>query len=185
MIQKATAICSHQLSQLGIGIIITTNSTCTHASHLMQCVGETSNRPGNSAPVRPWFSVLRFLIFPQTKITFEMGEISDRRWDSGNYAGTAVGDWENCVRSQGAYFEGDWSVTVLYTMFLVSFGFFNKCLCFSYCLAVYFLGRPHICFFLTSFAFFHPVCWHPLPSTTVSVFQVSRPLFLFCCSLPV
>ena len=28
--------------------------------------------------------------------------------------------WENCVRSQGTYFEGDWNIIVLYTMFLVS-----------------------------------------------------------------
>ena len=27
--------------------------------------------------------------------------------------------WENCVRSQGAYFEGDWGIIVLSTMFLV------------------------------------------------------------------
>ena len=32
----------------------------------------------------------------------------------------ADGDWENCVRSQGAYFEGYWGVIVLCTMFLVS-----------------------------------------------------------------
>ena len=28
--------------------------------------------------------------------------------------------WENCVRSQGAYFEGDWGIIVLCIMFLVS-----------------------------------------------------------------
>ena len=33
-------------------------------------------------------------------------EISDHQWDSGKYDGEADGDWENCVRSQGAYFEG-------------------------------------------------------------------------------
>ena len=27
--------------------------------------------------------------------------------DSGKYNRAADGDWENCVRSQGAYFEGD------------------------------------------------------------------------------
>ena len=30
------------------------------------------------------------------------------------------------MRSQGAYFEGDWGITVLCTMFLVSCIFFNK-----------------------------------------------------------
>ena len=29
--------------------------------------------------------------------------------------------WENSVRSQGAYLEGDWGIIVLCTMFLVSF----------------------------------------------------------------
>ena len=28
--------------------------------------------------------------------------------------------WENCVRSQGAYFQEDWGIIVLFTMFLVS-----------------------------------------------------------------
>ena len=51
--------------------------------------------------------------------------------------------WENCVRSQGAYFEGDWGVIVLYTMFLVSCIFFNKCT-FSYYMAGYFLNHPCI-----------------------------------------
>ena len=41
--------------------------------------------------------------------------------------------WENCVRSQSAYLEGDWGVIVLYAIFLVSCIFFNKCLHFSYC----------------------------------------------------
>ena len=67
----------------------------------------------------------------KTKITFEREEISDHQWDSGKYNWAADGDWENCVRSQGAYFEGDWGVIVLYTMFLISDIFFNKCLYFS------------------------------------------------------
>ena len=40
--------------------------------------------------------------------------------DSGKYNGADDGDWENCVRSQGAYFEGDWGIIVLCTVFLVS-----------------------------------------------------------------
>ena len=57
-------------------------------------------------------------LFP--KLTFEREEISDPWWDSGKYDRAADGNWENCVRSQGAYFEGDWGVIVLHTMFLVS-----------------------------------------------------------------
>ena len=41
--------------------------------------------------------------------------------DSGKYDdGAADGNWENCARSQGAYFEGNWGITVLCAMFLVS-----------------------------------------------------------------
>ena len=59
------------------------------------------------------------LAFPKTKITFERDEISNHWWDSGKYNRTADGDWDNCVRSQGAYFEGDWGIIVLSKMFLV------------------------------------------------------------------
>ena len=97
------------------------NNTLAHASRLMQSFfGETSSHPGGSAPLQPRFGVLWLLAFPQTKITFEREEISDHWWDFRKYNGAADGDWENCVRSQGAYFEGDWGIIVLGTMFLVS-----------------------------------------------------------------
>ena len=106
---------------------------CGH-SHIMSHAGildETSNHPGNSAPLQMRFGALRLLAFPKTKITFEKEEISDCQWDSGKYDGAADGNWENCVRSQGAYFEGDWRVIVLCTLFLISWIFSNKCLYFS------------------------------------------------------
>ena len=93
--------------------------------------GETSNHPGNSTPLQPRFGSLWLLAFPKTTITFEREEISDRLWDSGKYNGTADGNSENCVRSQGAYFEGDWGITILCTVFLVFCIFFSKCLYFS------------------------------------------------------
>ena len=67
---------------------------------------ETSNPPGDSAPLKPRFGGLRLLAFSKTKITFQREEILDCQWDSGKYDGAADGDWENCVRSQGAYFGG-------------------------------------------------------------------------------
>ena len=76
----------------------------------MSCVGffdETSNPPGDSAPLQPRFGTLRLLAFPKTKVIFEREEISDLPWDSGKYDGVTDGNWENCVRSRGAYFEGD------------------------------------------------------------------------------
>ena len=91
--------------------------------------GKTSNHPGNSAPLKPTFGTLQLLAFPKTKITFEREEISDHQWDSREYDRAADDDWENCVRSQGAYFEGDWGVIVLCTVFPVSC-IFNKCLYF-------------------------------------------------------
>ena len=84
------------------------------------------------------------LTFPKTKITFEREEISDCWWDSGKDDRAVDGDWENCVRSQAAYFEGDWGIIVLCTMFLVSCIFFSKCLYFSYKMAIYFPDRPRI-----------------------------------------
>ena len=36
----------------------------------------------------------------------------------------------NCVRSQGAYFERNWGIIVLCSVFLISYIFFNKCLYF-------------------------------------------------------
>ena len=107
--------------------------------------GETSNHPGNSAPLQPRCGSLRLLTFPKTKITFEREGISDCWWDSGKYTGAADGNWENSVRSQGAYFEGDWDVTVLCTMFFVSCIFFSKCLYFSYYMAGHLLDRSCVC----------------------------------------
>ena len=79
-----------------------------------------SNHPGDSGPLQPRFGTLRFLAFPKTKITFKRKEVSDCWWDSGKYDGAADGNWENCMRSQSAYFEGDWGIIVLCTMFLIS-----------------------------------------------------------------
>ena len=98
-------------------------------SHEVFC--ETSNHPGDSAPLQPRFGTLGLLGLPKTKIIFEREEISDCWRDSGKYSRVADGDWENCVRSQGAHVEGDWGVIVLHTMFLVSCIFFKKNLYFS------------------------------------------------------
>ena len=122
------------------------NSAPTHASCLScRVFGPVSNHPGDSAPLQHRFGTLQLLAFPKTKITFKREEISDHWWDSGKYNGAADGDWENCVRSQGAYSEGNWGIIVLCTMFLVSCIFFKKYLHFSYCMAGYLLDR--LCIF--------------------------------------
>ena len=71
-------------------------------------------------PYSPDLAPCDFWLFSKTKITLEREEISDHQRDSGKYDGAADGYWENCVRSQGTYFEGDWGVIVLCTVFLVS-----------------------------------------------------------------
>ena len=110
---------------------------------------KTSNYPGDLAPLQPRFGTLRLLDFPNTKIAFEREETSDCQWVSGKCNREADGDWKNCVRSQGAYFEGDWGVIVLGTIFLVSCIFFNfsyilYLLYFSCYVAGYLLDRPRI-----------------------------------------
>ena len=112
MIQKAAAVCTWGLAASS------RQGTCTCLTCHADCFGETSNHPGDSAPLQPRYGALKLLAFPKTKITFEKEEISDHWWDSGKYNEEVNGDWENCVRSQGAYFEGDWGVIVLCTCFL-------------------------------------------------------------------
>ena len=134
MIQKATARGNWWLAAS------LWQCACSCITSHAEFFGKTSNHPGDSAPLQPRFGTLGLLDFPKTKITFEREEeISDRRWDSGKYDGAADGNWENCVRSQGACFEGDWDVIVLCTMIFVSCIFFNKCLYFSLYMAGYFL----------------------------------------------
>ena len=111
------------------------------SQHARSCItshaeffGETSNHSGDSVLLQLTFGALWLLAFPKIKITFEREEISDHQWDSGKYNRAAEGDWENCVRSQGAYFEGDWSIIVLHAMFLVLY-LLQWCLYFSYYMA--------------------------------------------------
>ena len=138
MIQKATAMGNWWLAASS------RQYTCSCITLCAEFFSETSNHPGDSVPLQPRFGTLWLLAFPKIKITFEREEISDYRWDSGKYNGTADGDWENCMGSQGAYFEGDWGVIVLCTMFLVFCIFFNKRLYFSGYMAAYLLDRSHI-----------------------------------------
>ena len=134
MIQKAAAMGNWWLAA----------SSQQHA-HLcitsLAVFSETANHPGDSAPLQPRFGALWLPAFPKSKVTFEREEISDYWWDSGKFDGAFDGDWENCVKSQGA---GDRAVIVLYTVFLVSCIFLNKCLYFSYYMAGYLPDRPRI-----------------------------------------
>ena len=137
MIQKAAAMGSWWLAALSPQCI------CSYIIFPAEFFCETSNHPADSAPLQPRFGALWLLAFTQTKVTFERQKISDLQWDSRKNDRAADGDWENCMRSQSAYFEGDWGVIVPCTMFLIYF-FFNKCLYFSYYMAGYLLARPRM-----------------------------------------
>ena len=76
-----------------------------------------------------------FWLFPKLESPLNGKGSQTINWDLGKHDRTADGNWENCVRSQGDYFEGDWGVIVLCTMFLVSCIFFSKCLYFSHYMA--------------------------------------------------
>ena len=117
-------------SAMGNWWLAASSQQWTHSCVSCRAFWQTSNPPGDSAPLQPRFGALRLLAFPKTKITFERGEISDHQWDSGKYDGAADRYWENCVWSQSAYSEGDWGIIVLCTVFLVSCIFFKKCLFF-------------------------------------------------------
>ena len=130
----------HSYGQLLIGSFITTMCLLMHPISC-RAFCKTTNRPGDSTPLHPWFGTLRLLAFPKTKITFERKETSDLWWDSGEYDGAADGNWETCVRSLGAHFEEDWEVIVLCTMFLISS---SINIYFSYYMAGYRLDIPHI-----------------------------------------
>ena len=114
MTQKATAVATGDWQ-------LHHDKVPTHASHLLQSfLAKHQITQVTQPPYRPDLVPCDFWLYPKTKITFEREEISDPWWDSGKYNGAAHGDWENCVRSQRAYFEGDWGVVVLCTMFPIS-----------------------------------------------------------------
>ena len=136
MIQKATAVGHWWLATSPW------QRACSCITCCAEFFDETSNHPGDSAPLQPRFVTLPLLAFLKTKSTFEREEISDCRWDSGKYDGAADVNWENCVRSQGASFEGDSGIVVV--MYSVSCFFFNTYLYFSYYMAGCLLDRPHI-----------------------------------------
>ena len=122
MIQKATAMSKWWLAasswQCAYSCII------SHA----EFIGETSNYPGDSAPLQTRFGTLWLLAFSKLKSPLKGKRYQTIDEIQTKYDGTADGDWQSCVKSQGAYFEGDPGILVLYTVFLVSCICFNKCL---------------------------------------------------------
>ena len=101
--------------------------TWSHITSHAEVSGKTSNLPSDSGPLQPRCDSLRLLAYPKAKITFEREEISDHQWGSRKHDGAADGNWDNCMRSQSACFEGDRGIIVLPTVFLVSCIFIKKC----------------------------------------------------------
>ena len=112
MIQKAAAMGSWWLAAS------LWQHACSCFTSYAEFFGKTSNHPGDPAPLLSRFGALQLLASPKTKSIFEREEISDHWWNLGNYNGTDDGDWENCVRSQRAYFEGDWGALSYIQCFL-------------------------------------------------------------------
>ena len=80
---------------------------CSCITSCTEFFGKTPNHPGDSAcPLQLKLAPCDFWFFLKLK-SLEREETSDHRRDSGEYDGVADGVWENCVRSQGTYFEGD------------------------------------------------------------------------------
>ena len=91
--------------------------------------GETSKHQGDSAPYSPDLVPCDLWLFPKLKWPLKgkrfqtIDEIQENTMGQLMVIGRTV-------RSQCSYFEGDWGVIILCTMFLVSCMFFTKCLYF-------------------------------------------------------
>ena len=131
-----------QLWSLVIGSFITTTHLLVHPVSC-RVLAKPQITQVTQRPLQSRFGTLRLLAFPKIKITFEREGFSDCAWDSQKYNRAADGDWKNCVRSQGAYFEGDWGI-IICIMYNVPCIVFNKCLYFSYSMAAHFLDKPHV-----------------------------------------
>ena len=122
MIQKAAAVGNWWLAA-------SSWQRAPHAWHLVQSFLATHQiTQVTQTPYSPGMVPCDFWLFPKLKSPLKV-----KRFQTINeiQENTTEKVTENCERSQGAYFEGDWGIIVLCTMFLVSCVFFNKCLYFS------------------------------------------------------
>ena len=139
---------SHSYGQLVIGSFITT--TCLQSFLVKHQMAQVTQ-----PPPQPRFGAHDFWLFPKLKSPLKGRDfrrsVRCRKMQQGSWwqFQQRISQcfeqwkrcWENCVRFQGTYFEGDWGIIVLCTMILVSC-IFNKCLYFSQYMDGYFLDRP-------------------------------------------
>ena len=114
MIRKATAMGKWRLPA--------SSPQCTrHASCLVQSFLAKHQINHVTQPLySPYLVPCDFWLFPKLKSPLNPFRFQVVDKNQGNMTGIANVHWENYVRSQGAYFEGDWGILVLCTMFLVS-----------------------------------------------------------------
>ena len=62
----------------------------------------------------PDLAPCNFWLFPKLKSLLKEKRFQTVDNTQEKYNGTPDGDWENCVRSQDAYFEGDWGIIYNY-----------------------------------------------------------------------
>ena len=116
---------------------------CSCVTSRAEFFGETSNHPGDSAPLQPIFGALWPLLFPKTKITFEKEEISDHWWNSGKYDRAAVVTERTVWNSRVSTLKGTEVYCPMYNVSYILY-LLNKCLYFWYYMAGYLLDRLHI-----------------------------------------
>ena len=120
------------------------NNIPAHTSHLMQSILAKDQITQVTQPrYSPDLVSCNFWLFPKLKTSLKGKRFQTIEEIQENTMGQLMAIRRTCVRSQGAYFERDWGVIVLCTMFPVSWLFFSKCLYFSYYMARYLLDRPH------------------------------------------
>ena len=106
------------------------------ATFCAEFFGKPSHHPGDSAPLQPRFGPVQLLAFLKAKITFERErDFRPRDEIEENTTGQLMAIptkgftqcfeqwkryWNNCVRSQHAYFEVDWGVIVVCNVFVSS-----------------------------------------------------------------
>ena len=121
MIQKAAA--------MGTWWWAASSRQCT-ASCITSCAkffGQTSNHPGDSAPLQPRFGTLQLLAFPKLKWSLKQTRFQTMDEIQENMMGQLMALGELC-KVPSAYFEGNWGIIVLFTMFLVPCISCSKCL---------------------------------------------------------
>ena len=117
------------------------NNMSTRASRLVQSfLAKHQITQVIQPPYKTDLALCNFWLFPKLKSPLKGNRFQTFDEIQKNRAGQLMATGKT-VEVQGAYFEGNWGIIALCTMFLVSCTFFKKCLYFSYYMAGYLLDR--------------------------------------------